>query len=367
LDFWRGVACLFVIAFHAAVPATALDGHAPRGGLIHAVERFALVRLWVGVPLFFVISGYCIAASAVAGAARGQPVSEYFRRRLRRIYPPYWGVLAVLIALGLGTNGSPTTMSVRQWLGTLTLTENWLFHFGSDGRHFYLNPAWSLCYEEQFYILVGLLVAVTGRRFFAWTIGTSLGVFLVALAGQFVVLPIGGFFFDGRWLSFAAGILVYWQVNVAALLKNADRRGLWLFLGLAACTLILRRGPLGWSHEYYSLELFASVAFAALLVPLHRFDAAIDRSRWLAPIRFCGVRCYSLYLVHEPISHRVATLLVGKGITGLGATILVTIPVCTAMSVAAGWAFYALVERHFVQPVRPQPAAQGSVSLDRAA
>ena len=53
--------------------------------------------------LFFVISGYCIAAACDASARRRTPLTDYFWRRFRRIFPPFWcssGFAALLAALG---------------------------------------------------------------------------------------------------------------------------------------------------------------------------------------------------------------------------------------------------------------------------
>ncbi len=360
LDLWRGVACLLVIMFHAAIPAASFYAQQHlTGTLFERAANFVFLRGWIGVPIFFVISGYCITASALGGYRRGRSTVDYFKRRIRRIYPPYWAILALLLLLGL--NGTVTSLSPRQWIGTLTLTENWLFHMGSDGRHLYLNPAWSLCYEEQFYALAGLLVLVAPKRFFTAAAALTCAVAAIAVTARVVAVPIGGFFFDGRWLSFAAGILVYWQVNEA---KPGERRVWWLLGALALCGVALRRGPLGWHYEFYSFEIFASVGFAGILIILHRHDLAIDTSSYLRPVRFCGVLCYTLYLVHEAVVGRVARTLFALGATGAMSTVAFTIPVSIAASVGVGWIFYILVERRFVQPSPPNQVT--ALTPDRA-
>ena len=100
-------------------------------------------RLVVGVPLFFVISGYCIAATADATRERSGSVRGYFARRFRRIFPPYWAVLGItlicaaiveralapgLVSGDFGPIASipdPFTLSPTHWVGSLTLTETW--------------------------------------------------------------------------------------------------------------------------------------------------------------------------------------------------------------------------------------------------
>src|SRR6187549_1517814 len=69
LDFWRGIAVVFVVVFHstyyAASPALEDAVRTAQGSLFELLIA-ASTRLWVGVPMFFVISGYCIAAAADA-------------------------------------------------------------------------------------------------------------------------------------------------------------------------------------------------------------------------------------------------------------------------------------------------------------
>src|SRR3954471_7559964 len=69
LDFWRGVACLLVIVFHA----TFYQAHSSSTSLSALIVR-ATKWFWIGVPMFFVISGYCITASADRLRRREQSV-----------------------------------------------------------------------------------------------------------------------------------------------------------------------------------------------------------------------------------------------------------------------------------------------------
>ena len=71
LDLWRGVACLLVLVYH-------VFGYRPSES--DSTAWWLTERAWVGVPMFFVISGYCIAAAAHAGRARGDRPGEFFQR-----------------------------------------------------------------------------------------------------------------------------------------------------------------------------------------------------------------------------------------------------------------------------------------------
>jgi peptidoglycan/LPS O-acetylase OafA/YrhL len=66
-----------------------------------------------------------------------------------------------------GSSSRPWWYSGWQWLGNLTLTESWRWHAIGDQRAHFPAQAWTLCYEEQFYAVVGLLLAISRRRFFS--------------------------------------------------------------------------------------------------------------------------------------------------------------------------------------------------------
>src|SRR5262249_54371182 len=101
LDAWRGLACLMITIGHAASGLEADDWKALGDYPTARALRFAFDQLWLGVPLFFVISGYCISATVDAAQRKGHGPTQYFIRRLRRIFPPYWIFLASLVVLSL--------------------------------------------------------------------------------------------------------------------------------------------------------------------------------------------------------------------------------------------------------------------------
>jgi peptidoglycan/LPS O-acetylase OafA/YrhL len=171
LDIWRGVACLLVLVNHAvsyqlnsAVPARTIDH-------VYAAIATVAARFWIGVPIFFVISGYCISAAADSRRRKGAALSTYFFRRFRRIFPPYWAVLGATVLLvgagdvafggGLIRNSGflrPWWYSPAQWFGSITLTEIWRSHVFGGQKGLILGHAWTLCYEEQFYAVCGALL-----------------------------------------------------------------------------------------------------------------------------------------------------------------------------------------------------------------
>jgi peptidoglycan/LPS O-acetylase OafA/YrhL len=357
LDLWRGIACLLVVVIHSTA---IFRRHNPD----YSSSLIWLTTFgWIGVPIFFVISGYCISATADSTRIKGHSVRTYFTRRIKRIYPPYW--IAITIGIGLfvalelilhthvlSANPEPQWrpwwFSPMEWLGNLTLTETWRSHVLGSDRGLFLQQAWTLCYEEQFYLVVGLILLCASTHFFGAVIAITIGVLLAML-----LLPpasISGFFLDGQWLAFAAGILVYYAVNYS---HQPGRV-------LAIISLILA----GSIAAYLAVGgLSIGLFFALLLLLLHPFDAWTRRQNYLAPFFWCGTMCYSLYLVHMLVVTMISRIAFDAGYSSPTATILFVLPICITASLVAGWMFYLGIERRFLNSKRAATQAASAIEL----
>lgn len=362
LELWRGIACLCVAIFHAGYYTPYYQSH--EHGLPYAAEPGLLgsladllqrlcSELWIGVPMFFVISGYCITASIDACRRQNVRPITYFLRRFRRIYPPYWIALAVtaLVVLFSEVSGAgwfvdeprltnfPHSLHVDHWLGSLLLIESWRHHVWGASQNYVLGVAWTLCYEEQFYALAGLILCVMPRRIFTGAILiTTLAVVMRVVASCYR-LPMDGFFWDGRWLQFAAGILVYYRINYAT-----TRGQRWFDIGVLLVSL-LAAAFRHWLPAPVDRATVLALAFAWLLGVTHRWDRQLLTSRLLRPLFAAGTICYSLYLTHWVVTKVIAHVAWQQGITGAWENLLFTIPVATAASIPVAVWFYRWVER----------------------
>lgn len=370
LDCWRGIACLVVVVFHSTfyLATPELVAHV-RGGDASWAELGILLttRLWYGVPIFFVISGYCIAASADSHVRRGHTVRRYFLRRFRRIFPPLWcflmlGVLLVggaeLLWPGLFADNvygidRPWWLSASQWVGNLTLTESWRHHILGDDLRYLFGHLWTLCYEEQFYAVVGIILLAAPRYFFTGIVLITAAVAVLFAIGPTESAATHGFFFDGLWLQFAAGTGLYAVIHKGSRSKTA----IYVVLLLAgiigqACLL-----PTIWATDHNPVESnIVAFAFALLLLAMHRHDASLHKLRLVRPFEACGLACYSIYLVHLPIVKGISHALFLAGVSSAEGTLLLTVPVCLAVSVIAGRAFHTRIERHFLNAPLPKDA-----------
>jgi peptidoglycan/LPS O-acetylase OafA/YrhL len=266
----------------------------------------------------------------------------------------------------------PWWRSPWQWLGNVTLTETWRAHLVGDRTGYFIGPIWTLCYEEQFYVVTGALLVLARRWFFAAAGLVSLAVVAVVAACSLRDVDIEGFFFDGSWLMFASGVLIYWGINYRG---PAVRAGSLVLFVAVTCWSTFGRSSfepyVGWRTDH---ELGVATAFAAILLLTHRWDEPLARARALAPlIAWCGTMCYSLYLVHWPIVKPLANVVSWTGMTGHAFTLFVTVPLCVAVSSVIAWWFHRRVELRFMNtqppphPSRiPEPVSGSEVAAARS-
>src|SRR6266542_7101735 len=145
LDLLRALAIIVVVIYHAALSGFKLPGR---------VDRFG----WIGVDLFFVLSGYLIGGQLLAPLARGNKINlgRFFARRVLRIIQAYFTVLAIYFLLPSWREYPD--MSQPLWKFLLSV-QNIALHGGTAFSH-----AWSLAVEDQFYLALPFLLLFLYRR-----------------------------------------------------------------------------------------------------------------------------------------------------------------------------------------------------------
>src|SRR6266545_1416432 len=138
LDLLRALAIIVVVIYHAALFGFKLPGR---------VDRFG----WIGVDLFFVLSGYLIGGQLLAPLAKDrQPnLGRFFARRALRIIPAYFVILGIYILLPL----SREYPEMYPWWKFLISVQNIGLHGGTAFSH-----AWSLAVEDQFYLTLPFIL-----------------------------------------------------------------------------------------------------------------------------------------------------------------------------------------------------------------
>jgi len=321
---------------------------------------------WTGVDLFFVLSGYLIANQLFAGIARGHALSlpRFYARRAFRTLPVFWLVLAAfaLFPSALGGRTPPP------WWRFLTFTQNIGLQPGTAFSH-----AWSLCVEEQFYLVLPATLAagawlargrVTLTRAHGWALMAALVA--VGVGARCVLWQKYGQPADGRGDGYMAW--VYYSTlcrfdefipGVAvAMLRNfhrpaweslVARGGLLSAIGAAAVAVMMTLAGrfyydgTGWGF-FMTAFGYSLIACAFAILVMAALSPSARVLRWRIPgAQSLALWSYSTYLSHKPLAYFLARQLKPLGVSD-GARLAIITVAC----VAAGSLLYKLVEAPFM-------------------
>ncbi len=319
IDFFRGFAAISVVLFHFSVLP-----FAGTPGPTTSAWRWFWGYGYLGVAVFFALSGYCIGRTWL----RSSGWLDFSLRRIRRIYPAYWASLGLLILvavsrkLATGINDVAvlprTAPAVAATLALATAplspvkTVNWVY--------------WTLTCEVLFYFILASMLVSPRLRVQMLVVAH---VALCAAAASGAISPLGPLFFVDYWPMFGVG---------AALAIAAEHRtAAWVML--AACAAYAVAG-----HHESPQSAYATTAFVtAALIAITRHIAF---PRYLSPLRSLGLFSYSLYLVHVPVGvYLLMRLLPARFPTDT--SYLVEELLVLAGTIAAARLFFVMAEKPF--------------------
>ncbi|ALF54336.1 hypothetical protein ACX27_18205 [Nostoc piscinale CENA21] len=294
LDHWRGIAALWVMLFHGFGTTFDKSLHP----LVEIIKSIAAPG-WLGVHIFFVISGYCITASVYKLILKGGSSWAFLQTRILRLMPTYW--IAFLLTLSLNIISSPFNKvnladaipsSWEIWFGNLFLIQPYL------NVPFYVVVYWSLVVEIGFYLIVATLLII--RNKISQNLSLFLGLFLAFMA---IFMP-----HDSKlgwiryWSEFVCGSLVF----TALFAKHKNHT----YHQNLSITLIMILGATGaWIHLIHDQnQLWFSSIFAIIIYLLYGFDNIINSINLINWLKYFGLISYSLYLLHVPFQGRVVNL-----------------------------------------------------------
>jgi peptidoglycan/LPS O-acetylase OafA/YrhL len=309
IDALRGFAALLVAYFHCRQVVWVgiqqfhrVHGHAIGPDVLLGYLTFPIAWGSAGVPIFFVISGYCIHRNAALRLAADPTwrldTANFWARRFARIYPVLLAALVVTLALDLvSLQYEPVSHKIRA-LGPLAFAVNLLSLQGVAGPAYGSNGAlWTLSLEVQFYALYPLVFAARRRFGLAPVLA---GVVLVNVASAWWLERHDLQFFTSYWLAWMLGA---WIAEARA--RTPGRRPSARWYGAGIALLALGCGAFRYG-QYGAFQLWAA-GFACCLYP-----ALAHPPRPNAVLRALsgfGAFSYSLYLVHLPLFVCMASLL----------------------------------------------------------
>lgn len=346
LDLIRAIAIVWVMLFHSFI----VGGLGPGFSWL---SRYG----WMGVDMFFVLSGYLIGTQVLMPLQRGERFSfgDFYRRRAYRIVPAFAAVLVLYV-------GFPTlreASGLQPWWQFATFTMNLLADYP---RNQAFSHAWSLCVEEHFYLVFPVLAwwlarRPSARRLAALCMGiVALGIALrtTVWLHDTAVDPPGNWFIediyyptwmrlDGLLMGVLLAVLKVYRNELWARLQA--RANLVLVAGLAVLCLAfwlfhdragLLGNAIGWPVLSFGLGLLVfAAADRGSLIGRWRLPGA----GWIATIS------YSLYLSHKIGFHLVqvhfGVWLQGRGLLAFAAYALGALLV--------GVTLHYLVERPFLR------------------
>lgn len=255
----RGLAILAVIAFHTTTVATAG---------------------WMGVDLFFVLSGFLITGILLDARRSASYFRTFYARRILRIVPVYVAFLLVCLALGL--------LAEQGWYWSY-LVNVWLtLHGWQDGP----THLWSLAVEEQFYLAWPLAVWLLPPRTLP---RVALGAIVVAELCRVALIVVHAppqanyLLLPTRMDTLAVG------AYLACVARGTARIPRWPVVAAAVVALLAARGLAhAWDYERPAMQLLGYPAIAVLS------GALVWNNRWFANpvLRFFGRYSYGMYVWH---------------------------------------------------------------------
>ena len=355
-DSLRAIAALTIFLFHISFVLHLLGGRTLSPWL---------AQLNVGVPIFFLISGFLLYRPFAQGRFSDEPspaVVPYAIRRIFRIVPAYWVALTI-VALWLGLHDVFTAKGIGTYYGFFQV-------YGHSTVTGGIGPAWTIDTEIAFYALLpvwALLlrqIPFRGTSGFAWTEGALLGVmFAGGLVAKLVAIhdtPFHALSLPAVLYTLPA-FLDYFAIGMGLAVASvalADRepgfvrvidRAPWLPVAGAALAFYLlgtHVGPLGdgWGTQFMWRHYLKAAVGIGLLLPAIFGEPSrglVRRVLGNRALLWLGMVSYAFYLWHLAILTKLDNAGLPGSIGGIGFAIVGF--VCTTAVAGASWY---LVERH---------------------
>jgi peptidoglycan/LPS O-acetylase OafA/YrhL len=266
---------------------------------------------WTGVDLFFILSGYLIAGQLFASMSSGQEISitPFYLRRLLRTLPNYYVILAAYAILS-GFTGAASPTPLWKFAGFVQ-------NFGIPST---FAPSWSLCVEEQFYLVFPLIVVLAARsRSSKVAISAFAGILLLEIAIRssiwFVTRPdllpepaalttyMAQLYYptycrlDGITLGVGLAALKYFRPVLWRRLMERGNHSL-----AASCVFLLAAVLVLWKHYSFLCSTLGftllSISFALLTASVLSDNGLL--ARWRVPgAQYIALLSYSIYLTHS--------------------------------------------------------------------
>lgn len=311
IDILRGLAAFLVTMYHLS------NGNSKflsDENLLKIVFRIG----WVGVEIFFIISGFIIPYSMMLGNYTMKSGGRFLWKRICRIDPPYIASIIFILFLNFISTlspyykGKPFSLNIHDVL----------YHLGYLSGVLekpWINVVyWTLAIEFQYYILIAFI--------FPFLSSNKVWLFLTTIVGLGILkfLIVQEFFVFKYLLYFLIGIVLFKKVT--------NQITFSVSIPIMICLL----GLILWQEGI--LPMLAS-AFTLLFI-------LFGNNITIKPFAFLGTLSYSLYLLHVPIGGRVINLSTNFVHGEIARTTIVLIALIVSLIISYG--FYLIIEKRFI-------------------
>lgn len=319
--------------------------------VLHHLSASLMPGGFVGVDVFFVISGYLITRILYREMHSGSfTFARFYKRRARRIFPALFAVLAATLAASYFVLlPSDYAATFRGALGTIFFVSNFVFWRTNAAGYFAatdagVNPllhTWSLAVEEQFYLLFPVLLLICVRYLRRGIVAVLLVCVAASLAGAAALVSsksVAVFFLSPfrAWELLVGSLLA---VNALPMLTSRAVREVFAWLGLIA--IIASSWLYGDKTTFPGLTALAPVLGAAAV--MHAGGSGSNfvtgMLQW-RPVVYIGLISYSLYLWHWPV------IVLARYASGME-PLIAYIPALLVVSLALGSLSYRFIEQPF--------------------
>jgi len=299
IDILRGIAAIMVTVFHLA-----RSSDAPLNSFDYSKYG------WVGVQIFFVISGFILPYSLYRTGYQTKDFGVFVLKRIIRIYPAY--ISAILIGIVL------TILTGRELIPTYALASQLLFLNDIVGFPGSSAVFWTLAIEFQFYLLIGLLYS-----YFLISNGRSIClVFALTLASIWIKQPC----FILTWFP-------YFGIGIMIFNKKFTNLSEWMFW-LSICIL------LSVTTIMHGMPYTIAALFAVIFILYANFD---KETVILKVLVFLGTISYSLYLIHWDLGRAAVRL--SRHLPLINTIGLLRVILGVIFSIFCAWLLYILIEK----------------------
>ena len=285
IDLLRFIAATAVVLYHLAFRGHAADERTEFGYVwLVPVAKYG----YLGVDLFFMISGFVILMTASSGS-----LHKFIVSRLVRLYPAFWACCTITFAVILVFGAPRYSASGSQWLVNMTMLAEFVGVAPIDGVY------WSLYVEIKFYVLMGIILWLGLLRHVELIL-----IGWLVIAAVMAVAPVYKitYWLATDWTAYFVAGAMFFQVW-----RNGSNRTRWLTI-MAAWLLAIQQalrhvpeleGAYSTDLEESLVAMIITGCFAVVASIALRRTGRLARMNWLT----VGSLTYPLYLIHQNIGY----------------------------------------------------------------